>query len=298
MGMSFCYSAYGITLHSTFPCSLPPGQAGQEPDVVLEEGPVPAALPGPWLSSVNPKVQAAGGRFLFTGGPRSGRFLLEGGRRITLERWPGAEEARVQYKLAHVVLALLLQQRGSLVLHASTVLTPRGGIALAGTSGSGKSTLLASLVQDGLPMVADDITALRPAAHGPLEAVPGLPHFHLCEDAALAMALDPAAHPRNPVRRAKLAVACGPAMALAPAELRIVYLLGQHGGEGIRRTRLTGMDKLMALRTCLYGPLAIEAQPSLQPLFAQACAQLEVVRLERARGRWTLPELAREAVHG
>jgi len=68
------------------------------------------------------------------------------------------------------VLPLVLQARGTQVLHASAVLTPRGVLALCGMSTSGKSTLAWALERRGHDVVADDALAFtihdgRAAAH-------------------------------------------------------------------------------------------------------------------------------------
>jgi len=54
-------------------------------------------------------IQTGEDRLLIRGGPRAGRFLVEGGCRITLERHPAAEEVRIQHHLTHLVLTALLQ---------------------------------------------------------------------------------------------------------------------------------------------------------------------------------------------
>lgn len=54
------------------------------------------------------------------------------------------------------MLPLVVQARGTQVLHASAVAGRNGVIAMCGLSGVGKSTLAARLVERGLRAVADD----------------------------------------------------------------------------------------------------------------------------------------------
>ena len=59
------------------------------------------------------------------------------------------------------VLPLVVQARGTQVLHASAVTGPAGVVALCGVSTSGKSTLAAALMARGHEVVADDALAFR-----------------------------------------------------------------------------------------------------------------------------------------
>jgi len=86
-----------------------------------------------------------------------GRFLLEGGRTIRLQREPGATDAEVEAFLVGPVAGVLLHQRGVLPLHASCVETGCGAIALTGNAGRGKSTIAAAMVKRGAVLMSDDI---------------------------------------------------------------------------------------------------------------------------------------------
>ena len=64
------------------------------------------------------------------------------------------------------VLPLVFQARGTEVLHASAVRTPRGIVALCAVSGTGKSTLAAGLSRRGYRAWADDAVAVVTAGGG------------------------------------------------------------------------------------------------------------------------------------
>ena len=88
--MTYQYTLFGLNLAVPFPCPmLPPAPAGIEPDVTVVEGPVPFSLEAPKVEIDN--WQATPDRFLLRGGRRSGRFLVEDGLRIILQRNPNAE---------------------------------------------------------------------------------------------------------------------------------------------------------------------------------------------------------------
>ncbi|MHB1069002.1 MAG: hypothetical protein ACYC1W_03950 [Gemmatimonadaceae bacterium] len=59
------------------------------------------------------------------------------------------------------VLGFTLRLRGVLAFHASAVLIDGRAVVLAGPSGSGKSTTAAAFVRAGVPVLADDVVAVR-----------------------------------------------------------------------------------------------------------------------------------------
>src|SRR5579871_5639366 len=150
--------------------------------------------------------QAEPGRFLWRGGRRSGRFLVENGRRVILQRNPAAEAELLGFHFIRSVLAALLRQRGLLTLHASAVATPSGVIAVCGRSGAGKSTTVSALMARDNPLLADDLMALSFAPDGGVQALPGVPQLYLCEDAMQGLEPDTAALPFRSYGRLKLAI--------------------------------------------------------------------------------------------
>jgi hypothetical protein len=257
------------------------------PDVVVLEGTVPRALDRPLAGET--AWQAAPGKFLWRGGRRSGRFLVEDGCRVTLQRNRGAEEELLAFHFLDAVLAAILRQRGLLVLHANAAVTPGGAVAISGPSGAGKSTTLAALVAQSSAMLADDITALRLGPAGCVEVLPGIPQLHLCDDAAAGLGQDIADLPRQQWRRLKTAVP----MAVAPsaAPLRALYLLETHAGAHVRVAALTGSEKFAAVQECIYGPFLPEDHPGQFALFAAVVEQTAVYRLFRPADRWSIAEV-------
>ncbi|WP_351019449.1 hypothetical protein [Shewanella sp. AC91-MNA-CIBAN-0169] len=57
------------------------------------------------------------------------------------------------------LFAILLQQRGHLVLHGTVLKKNEQAIAICGVSGAGKSTLALALIQQGWSLVSDDVCA-------------------------------------------------------------------------------------------------------------------------------------------
>lgn len=124
-----------------------------------------------------------------------GVLTVRDGRRIELVPTHGASSRAIRLTVLGPAMAVVLHQRGFLVLHASVV--EIGGLALAflGESGSGKSTLAAALHARGHRLVADDVAAVRIGADGP-EVYAGFPQFKLWPDALAALGHDVTLHRR------------------------------------------------------------------------------------------------------
>jgi hypothetical protein len=289
------YSAYGLKFRLPFACpALPPAPAGSVPDLAVVEGPVPRDLPAPLASGV--RWQAEPGRYLWRGGRRAGRFLVEGGERIVLERGPEPEDELLAFHFLDTVLAAVLRQRGMLVLHANAAVTPTGAVAITGISGAGKSTTLAALLARGCTMLADDITVLRLGHDGRVEALPGVPQFHLTEDAARGLGRDISGLPRYRWRRMKAAVPAR--LSSGPAPLRDLYRLDVVTGDALVQTTLSGSDKFTVAQECIYGPLLPQEHPRLFALIAALADQVGVHRLQRPADRWTTDAVAEVMLRG
>lgn len=301
--MTYFHELYGLTISLPFPCPfLPHVETNPIPHVTVTYGPVPKKLAGAVASKDSWQGgycwQAAPGRFLFKGGKRSGRFLVENGCRITLHRNALAEDKRLVFHLLHSVSAALLRQRGYLVLHASTARTSAGAIAFCGESGAGKSTTLAALLLEGCAMISDDITVLRFAGNGGVETVPGPSRMHLCEDAAQGIGLQPSKLDRHPMRRAKVALTAPGASCSKAVPLRKLCILGSRKARSLRQRNLQGAEKLDALLACVYGPLLPEEHPGLFKLFSAVAEQTEISHIERPENRWTVDEILKAVLDG
>ncbi len=288
--MTFVHSAFGLRWRTPFSCPpLSPAPAGDIVDVVVSYGTVPRELPS---SRARLETwQAACGAFLLDGGERAGRFLVEGGARVTVERAPAADEDVICSLLMGAVFSMVLAQRGMLVLHANAAACPGGAVVLSGEPGAGKSSTLDALVRQGWSMLSDDVTALRLGDDGRVYVLPGVPQLRLCDDTVSRLGLDSTGWRRHPLRPAKAAMPTHPVMARDPAPLLALHLLEKHPGDEVRVRPLTGWSKFAALQTCLYGPSLLEDAPGLFTLASAVVRQAGVFRIERPEARWTVPEI-------
>jgi len=242
--------------------------------------------------------QAAPGRYLLRGGLRAGRFLVEDGKRVTLDRNSSAEDKRLLFHFLHAVTAALFRQRGFLVLHASAANTPAGAIALCGKSGAGKSTTLAAMIQNGCTMVSDDLTILRRTASGCVEVVPGTAMMHLWDDAAHGVGLDVSGISRHPMRRGKAALEVTGTPCLVPTPLHKIFILEPCTGKNVRLSQLRGAETFDALLDCVYGPLFAEEHTGLFTTLSSAAAQIGIYRIKRPEDRWTVNEVVEVILNG
>ncbi len=109
------------------------------------------------------------------------------GRDLVIEPAPGAEESELRLIMLGPALAVLLHQRGLLVLHASAAaLTSDGShraVAFMGDKGAGKSTTAAAMCARGHGLIADDLVAVDLSGAVP-HVWPGFPHLKLWPEAA------------------------------------------------------------------------------------------------------------------
>ncbi len=287
---SYTYDAYGITLTVPFRCpGLRCAQPGARADVTLREDAVPERLPYPVTEDVD--WQADGQRMLLIGGPRQGRFLVQGGE-VLLQRHPQATDEALSRRFTGGVLPALLTQRGMLVLHANAAATPDGAMVISGESGAGKSTTLAGLLEHGARMLSDDVTAIRLGAAGGPEVLPGEAKIHLTPAAGSALDDGDAAAGREPGPRGKYRMRpAGERMSSTAVPWRRLYELSTHAGEDVRQVTLTGIAKFAALQRCVYGPLLPKGHLTLFPAWRAIIDGVHVAQIVRPREGWTVPEV-------
>lgn len=173
----YCYKAYGLNISSEI--KLPgmiEGNSDTKFDVTIKLGIVD-------IPELKLLVIENGDIFLYL--ETIGKAKISGVDQITVDPISDPEkfdDTNIIPLLLGPVLALLLHQRGFLVLHGSSVKYKDKTIAFIGSRGIGKSTTAINLYKNGYPLVNDDILAIDFDDEGLPIVYPGYPHVRLSED--------------------------------------------------------------------------------------------------------------------
>ena len=232
-----------------------------------------------------------------------GCFWIREGREVIVEPAQGVADHLLRPILLGPVMAILLLQRGFLVLHASAVAfqCPDGTSRAAGFlghSGQGKSTMATALHQRGHRALADDTIAV-PVSND-LTAVPGwplvypaLPHFKLRFSSAHALGEDVKNlslwHPDND----SYVVPLSSNFSLTPAPLHSLYCLEEGGS--LRLQRMNHEEALMNLLEHSYC-MRLLPDGEIEADFlkcAQLAKQIPVFELQRPKDFRCLPDVVR-----
>src|SRR2546421_12252878 len=192
-GQIHSYFAYGLGIHSLLP--LPEFMAAPVgADVVIKMCDVSHSFPD--VRDAQSFHMSATPQETCISWDRLGTFLVRNGKEIIIEPFPGAEERLLRLPLWGAVLAILLHQRGLLVLHASAVGINGSAVAFIGGKGQGKSTTAATIYARGHKLLADDVVALDMNNSGGPMVLSGIPQFKLWPEAVSSLGDNPELLPK------------------------------------------------------------------------------------------------------
>ncbi len=115
--------------------------------------------------------------------PAGVRYLVESGSKITVGQEKEADIAIVRFFLLGAAFTAAFFQQKLIPVHCGAVTFHGRALAFCGYSRRGKSTLAACLAMRGYTYLADDRVVITRGTTG-LTAAPGVPVFHLSDDAA------------------------------------------------------------------------------------------------------------------
>lgn len=246
------YLAYGLGICSMLPLpELLPGTARGE--VVIRLGAV-EGLPAEIQSQARHAWASTDAAYLFW--QEVGAIRVRQGCEIVVQPAQEVEDQLLRQFILGPALALLLFQRGLLVLHASAIAVDGSAVAFLGDSGQGKSTTAAAFHASGYPVVADDLVPVEVRSGRPL-VFPGFPQLKLWPEAAAAVGISPEALPRLSAGEEKRSRCLAGAFWVDPLPLRAIYLLAE--GEPLQIEPLRAGEALIDLIRHSYGIRLIHA---------------------------------------
>ncbi len=208
--------AYGLRLGGVDLPELPEGEPGPV-DVTVTHAPVPLTPPG-WSTAGHVARM----------GWEDGVRLEVSATEIRVDRPPEVSDAVARLPVLGGGLAVALQARGHLVLHATAVVFDGRAVAIAGPRGAGKTTLALAAMKAGAAVVADDVVALTHT----YDVLPGIGRLRAWPDALRAVGVDPEGLGRVHPEVDKRWLPCGTP---AQAPLVAVVVLTRAGSPGLVR---------------------------------------------------------------
>jgi hypothetical protein len=289
------FKAFGLNISSCIHCPELLRSAGT-PDVSVVYGDVPQDLPG--SKNQGMRYQAIPGQFLLQVDGVA-RFLVRDGNEILIDRDPQASDDDVRLFLLGSAFGALLHQRGSLVLHGSTVKVDDGCVVILGRSGAGKSTLATVLRRRGYPCLGDDVCPITIGEDGVPYAAPAYPQAKLWLDSLQHIGIDEMGLRRVGLSLEKRAVPFEEGCDQQAVPVKRLYLLDSglpRGGEVLRP--IAGPQKIRLLRNHTYRIEFLQAlglAPRHFRQIADLASRLPLMRVIRPTTGFVAEEVA-EAV--
>jgi hypothetical protein len=288
----FSYTAYGLGIHSVLPL---PELEGKEAaaDVVVHLGQVDRS-----------RLEVVDEYHAFWADSKeachffkdAGAFLVRGGREIIVDPVPEADERAIRLSLLGPAFALILLQRGRLVLHGSSIAVSGSTVAFVGGHGWGKSTMAAALHNRGHHMVTDDVMAIDIGSGCPM-VIPSFPQFKLWPQAVTTLENVPETLPLVLSSSEKRALRVARRFAQTSLPLKRLYVLAKRPTLEIEP--LSPRQALVELMRHSYGArfgkqfLQITGTTRYFTQCASLANSVQVCRLKRPPCLSELNELAR-----
>jgi hypothetical protein len=225
--LRYYYDAFGLSIESALPLPELVESPSRLSDVVIT---IDRGARRPEVDGFHQSlgVTQDGVWFAFGGA----MYFVRGGHEIIIQTASEADERLVRLPLFGTVLAILLHQRGRLVLHGSAVSINGKAAVFLGHKGWGKSTLAATLYGRGHPLLSDDVASVDsdPGTRQAPVIHPGFAMFKLWPDAAAsALGDDSAALPRIAAQSEKRVRRAETGFSSEPVALGAIYILA--GGD-------------------------------------------------------------------
>jgi len=237
------YRAYGVGFHSVLPLpELEPSKERADVEIQLGDlGETPPDIGSKYFCC----WQSPDGTYLYW--KDVGTFLVQGGRKVTIDPQTGVEDKRLRLILLGAVFSIVLQQRGHLVFHASALEINESAVIFVGNKGWGKSTLASMLHRRGHNFLADDVVAIDDRNDARHLVIPAFPQIKLWSDAVSSLGDDPERFPTVSSVVDKRDCRLVDGYLNHPVPLRAIYVLGSSGHPAPEIVKLGAQESLIYL---------------------------------------------------
>jgi hypothetical protein len=282
------YEAYGLRIRSAIPL-VNQVASGEPADITIRFGHIASIPPASEALSAGETYRVTSeGVFLFW--DAIGTFLVRKGREIIVDPANGIDDPTLRTVVLGPVLAVLLHDRGRLILHASAVAVDGGVAAFAGEPGQGKSALALALYAMGAQLVADDIVSIVFDGATPL-VFPSSPQINVWPDTLAALSYDPTVMKKLEPEFEKRAFPATERFSTKRVPLRSVYVL--HEGDEVAIEPLPAQEALIQLIRHSY--VRVHEGQSASTHLHQCAALINTIAIFRATAPHNLGALRHAA---
>ena len=241
----FHYQLFGLNIVSELSLSGIKESNFSNPDLYIKIGSVPSTLDN--YKDKGVFYYAAPGRFLFEM-DSVGRFWVNEGKEIIIEKHKTAIDTEVNLFLLGSVMGAALLQRGLTPLHGSAILKDGRAIVIGGKSGAGKSSLAAAFINRGYSLLSDDITVID-VQNDLVHVKRGIQRLKLWADSLKSLQLEESTSSRvRPSLEKFYLPYSGPATP-RETELTAIIILEVKNSKGYTIEELTGVEKFEYIRS-------------------------------------------------
>jgi hypothetical protein len=277
---SYLISGLRVSSEMELPSAIRADESQDEADVTIRIASVPESLSTTDRGGTDWAIQ---GTHFWAAIPNIMRVLISDGRTIDVQPNPNADTGDCVLYLLGTCFAILLHQRGRVVLHASAVAVGDRAMLFCGVSGAGKSTMAAMLGRRGYPLLNDDVCNLSPQAGGEYAVYPDGRMLKLWGTSLEY--LQWTGSPESMVRRDTDKFYMAPERVdLTPRRVGGVYILKTGGDEPAALDRLALAEATVELSENAYRPALVHAMNMAPAYFAASVAiqrHAGVFRLKR-----------------
>jgi hypothetical protein len=278
---SYLISGLRVSSELELPSAIRAEGVHLDVDVTIRRTDVPASLPNPERKGGDWASQ--GKRFLLDI-PAVMRVLVSDGCTIDVQAEAAADPGDCVLYLLGTCFAILLHQRGRVVLHASAVAVGERAMLFCGVSGAGKSTIAAMLGRRSYPLLNDDVCNLSPLSNGEYAVYPDGRMLKLWGTSLEY--LQRKGTPESMVRRDTDKYYMAPEQVdLTPRPVGGVYILKTSDEEAATLERLTLAEATVELSENAYRPTLVHSMNMTAAYFAASVSiqrHAGVFRLSRS----------------